>query len=343
MAHLKLSFFAGEEWEKAYVGKHKELSGADVEVTFFDHILDAAHIPEDTSADAISVFVDSKIDSAVIEKFPNLKLIATRSTGFDHIDLASAKARNIVVSTVPGYGANTVAEHAFGLLLALSKRIYDGYEQVRETGSFDPHALRGFDLLGKTLGVIGTGRIGRHSVQIGKGFGMKVIASDAFPDQAYAKEVGIEYKSLPEVLSESDIITIHVPYMKETHHLINRETLSHAKAGMILINTSRGAVVETAALLEALKSGQVAGAGLDVLEEEGAIKDELNFLISGDPQCENLKTVLSNHVLIDLPNVIVTPHSAFNTKEALERIMDTTIGNIVGFASGEPKNLAESA
>lgn len=342
MAKLKIAFFAREEWEKEYVRKHQALSGEDVEMTFFDHILDAEHIPEDTSADVISVFVDSKVDAQVIGQFPNLKLIATRSTGFDHIDLDVAKERNIAVSTVPGYGANTVAEHAFGLLLALSKRIYDGYEQVREAGSFDPHVLRGFDLLGKTFGVVGTGRIGRHSVQIGRGFGMNVIAHDAFPDEEYAKETGIEYKQLFELLSESDIVTIHVPYMDETHHLIDREALLHAKKGLVLINTSRGAVVETAALLEALKSGQVGGAGLDVLEEEGAIKDELNYLIQGDSQCENLKTVLANHVLIDLPNVIVTPHSAFNTKEALERIMETTIENIIGFAKGKPENLAKT-
>lgn len=341
MASLKLAFFAREEWEKEYVQNHKGLAESDVEVTFFDHILDAEHMPDDTSFDAVSVFVDSKLDRVVIDQFPNLKLIATRSTGFDHIDLPASKERNIVVSSVPGYGANTVAEHAFGLLLALSKRIYDGYEQVRETGKFDPHALRGFDLMGKTLGVIGTGRIGRHSVNIGKGFGMKIIAHDAFPDAEYAKDAGIRYLDLPELLSESDVATIHVPYMEATHHLINKEMLSHAKKGLVLINTSRGAVVETEALLGALQSEQLGGAGLDVLEEEGAIKDELNFLVSGDPQCENLKTVLASHVLIDLSNVIVTPHSAFNTKEALERIMDTTIENVIGFAKGEPKNVAK--
>jgi D-lactate dehydrogenase len=341
MAKLSVGFFIREEWEKEYVGGSSALRDAGIEVTFFEGIVDETHIPAQTDFGALSVFVDSTLNRAVLDKFPNLKFIATRSTGFDHIDLEACKERNIVVSTVPGYGANTVAEHAFGLLLALSKRIYDGYDQVRETGKFDPHALRGFDLMGKTLGVIGTGRIGKHAVQIGKGFGMSVIAHDAFPDEAYAKEAGIAYKSLPELLGESDVVTIHVPYMESTHHLINRESLASLKKGIIIINTSRGAVIETEALLEGLRSGQIGGAGLDVLEEEGVIKDELNFLVSGHPEGHNLMTALANHVLIDMPNVIVTPHSAFNTIEALRRIMDTTIANLTHFLEGKPENVAK--
>jgi len=182
MENFNLGFFAQEEWEKEYIGRSKALKDAGVSVTFFSQILDTNHVPEQKDFDGISIFVDSTVDGGVISQFPNLKLIATRSTGFDHIDLKAANTGGISVSNVPSYGANTVAEHAFGLLLSLSKRIYDGYQQVRETGKFDPRALRGFDLKGKTLGVIGTGHIGRHSVQIGKGFGMHVIAHDAFPD-----------------------------------------------------------------------------------------------------------------------------------------------------------------
>lgn len=336
---MKLAFFGNEEWQKDHLAKSDALKEAGVEVTFVEGILDSSHLPEQADADAISVFVDSVIDKVVIGALPNLKFIATRSTGYDHIDLDAAKERDVAISNVPAYGANTVAEHAFGLLLALSKRIYDGYEQVRETGKFDPHALRGFDLNKKTLGVIGTGRIGQHSARIGKGFGMNVIAHDPYPNEAFAKETGVTYRSLSELLAESDVVTIHVPYLESTHHLINKESIQHMKEGSVLINTSRGAVVETAALLSALRSGKLYGAGLDVLEEEGVIKDELNFLVSGDPAEHNLKTVLSNHVLIDLPNVIVTPHSAFNTKEALERILNTTIENIVAFTKGTPENV----
>ena len=336
---MKLAFFGNEQWQKEYLDKSEVLEGAGVKVIFIEGILDPNHLPEQTDVDAVSVFVDSSIDNVVISALPNLKFIATRSTGYDHIDLAAAKEREIAVSNVPAYGANTVAEHAFGLLLALSKRIYDGYEQVRETGKFDPHKLRGFDLKGKTLGIVGTGRIGQHSAHIGKGFGMNVIAHDPYPNEKFAKEAGVTYRSLPELLAESDVVTLHVPYLDSTHHLINKETVQHMKEGAVLINTSRGAVVETAALLEALRSGKLYGAGLDVLEEEGVIKDELNFLVSGDPVEHNLKTVLSNHVLIDLPNVIVTPHSAFNTKEALERILNTTIENIVAFVKEAPENI----
>lgn len=336
---MKLAFFGNEEWQKEYVEKSEALKAAGVEVVFVEGMLTPSHLPEQTDVDAISVFVDSSVDKVVIGALPHLKLIATRSTGYDHIDLDAVEERGITVSNVPAYGANTVAEHAFGLLLALSKRIYDGYEQVRETGTFDPHALRGFDLSGKTFGVLGTGSIGQHSARIASGFGMKVIAHDPYPNEAFAREVGATYRSLPELLAESDVVSIHVPYLESTHHLINHETIQHMKQGAVLINTSRGAVVETAALLEALRSGKLYGAGLDVLEEEGVIKDELNFLVTGDPAEHNLKTVLANHVLIDLPNVIVTPHSAFNTQEALERILDTTIENIAAFAKGDPENV----
>lgn len=338
---MKLAFFANEPLEKDYTGRSTLLKDAGVEVAFFDGPLNNSTVPENTDFEGLSVFVDSVIDKEVLGHFPKLSFIAARSTGFDHIDLRACKEKGIVVSNVPAYGANTVAEHAFALLLSFSKRIYAGYQQVRQDGDFDPHRLRGFDLKGKTLGVIGTGRIGRHSVQIGKGFGMEVIAHDAYPDEAYAKEVGIKYKSLEDLLKESDVITIHVPYMESTHHLINRDTLRHVKRGAYLINTSRGGIVETQALVEALARGQLAGAGLDVLEEEGVIKDPLHLLVSGKAGEHDLKTVLANHVLVDMPNVIITPHSAFNTIEALKRILDTTFENTASFAKGEPINVVE--
>jgi D-lactate dehydrogenase len=333
---MKIAFFkcvaADQENIKTALSDHT--------IVFYPDILDASHLPEETDFDAISIFVDSTLSKDVLAHFPNLKFIATRSTGFDHIDAAEAKERGIVISTVPSYGENTVAEHAFGLLLAISKRIYDGFEQVKMHGDFHPENLEGFDLKGKTLGVLGTGRIGRHSIQIGNGFGMKVIAYDAFPNKDLEKECNFEYRAtLEDVLKESDVVTIHVPYMKETHHLLNEQSIRTMKKGAVLINTSRGAVVDTMALVKALEEKRLGGAGLDVLEEEGAIKDEIDLLAEGAMEGHDLKTVIANHALIDFPNVIITPHSAFNTKEAIERILLTTIENIQAYASGKPANI----
>ncbi len=360
--HMKIAFFETDKEEEAYFSR--ELAGKGFELVFAEEALNKEFqkpghgFGNPTDAEIISVFVGSVIDVSVLRKFPNLKLIATRSTGYDHIDLAACKGRSIAVANVPTYGEYTVAEYAFGLMLMLSRRLYEAYHEVREAGNFSVKGLRGFDLYGKTLGVIGTGNIGRHVVKIGKGFSMQVVAVDAKPDELFARETGFTYRSLQDVLRMSDIVTLHVPYLPSTHHLLNRENMGLMKRGAYLINTSRGAVVETEALLDALKSGQIAGAGLDVLEEEGITKDEFGYLLaqgelnkrfrksSGFPKSSfrassgaagpDLRVVLANHVLIDLPNVIVTPHNAFNTDGAWGRILGTTLRNIVNFAEGAP-------
>ncbi len=334
---MKVAFFITEPWEREAI----EASGfcADHTCRFYDYPLAETALPEERDFDAISVFVDSSVSRAVLEAFPSLKLVSTRSTGFDHIDLAACGERGITVVNVPAYGSNTVAEHTFALLLCLSKRVFDGYEQVREGRGFNPHALRGFDLAGKVLGVVGTGNIGRHAVSIGKGFQMTVIAYDKFPDEAYAAQEGIRYVDLDTLLAESDVITLHVPYLPDTHHLINRENVRRIKKGAVLINTSRGQVVDTRALVAALHEGILWGAGLDVCEEENVLKNELRLFqkIENDP--EKMATLVADHILIDHPNVIVTPHSAFNTHEALQRIMDTTLENLTAFARGKPRNI----
>lgn len=334
---MKIGFFGTKDWEKEYIeAKKDKFSGA--EVFFTEEIISEEHPPKSDDFDIASVFVDSSVTKNVIEKLPNLKFIATRSTGFDHIDRKACAEKGIKVSYVPSYGENTVAEMAFGLLLSLSRKIYESYDRIRETGNWSFDGLQGFDLLGKTIGVLGTGRIGKHSINMAKGFGMKVVAYDAFPNQKMAEEMGFEYKTLEELLAISDVVTIHVPYLPETHHLMNEDRLMKMKKGAILINTSRGAVVETSALVKALKSGHLGGAGLDVLEEEGVVKDELDFLVSGKVEGHDWKTIVANHVLIDMPNVIITPHNAFNTKEAIQRILDTTVDNIEAYLKGELLN-----
>ncbi len=338
---MKTHFYTVKPWEKEYLeSKIKEL-GLPLETEYFDNHLDKDHLPSDASAEIISVFVGSEVDKTVLDIFPNLKFLATRSTGYDHIDITETKKRGLPVAYVPAYGENTVAEFTFGLILALSRKIYQSCDQIRESGSFALEGLQGFDLKGKTLGVLGTGRIGKHVIRMAKGFEMNVIAYDPYPDEKYSQEAEFKYFPFEEILKQSDIITIHVPYLKETHHLINSETIKLIKKGAYLVNTSRGPIVETEALVKALKSGDLGGAGLDVLEEEGVINDELDFIVSGHPEEHNLKTVLANHVLIDMPNVIVTPHNAFNTKEALQRILDTTLENIKNFIADAPNNLVK--
>ena len=324
---MKIGFFEIEDWEIDYL--KNQLTSA--ELFFTKEKLNKDNLPQERNFDIISVFVGSNIDKEVINVFPNLKLIATRSTGFDYIDLKAAKEKNIPIAYVPGYGDNTVAEFAFGLILNLSRKIYTGFDQIRETGSFSLEGLRGFDLNNKTIGIIGTGRIGRYMVKIAKGFGMKVIAFDVKPDENFAKEMSFQYLSLDDVLVQSDIISLHVPYMKETHHLINSQNISKIKKGALLINTSRGAVVETESLIRGLNEKILGGVGLDVLEEEGAIQDEKTLILYGRPEEHDLKTLIQNHVLIDMPNVIITPHNAFNTQEALQRILDTDLENIKSF------------
>ena len=332
---MKIGFFSAEGWENEMVSKR--LAGH--EVTFVKDKITNDSLPEENDFEIISVFVDSEIDETAIKHFPNLKFITTRSTGFDHINGEAAKAAGVLISSVPGYGENTVAEFAFGLMLNLARKIYPAIDRIKETGSFSLEGLRGFELKGKTIGIVGTGRIGRQVGEIAKGFEMKILATDPYPNEEFKNKLNVEYVSLDDLLGRSDIITLHCPYSESTHHLINKENVKKIKKGALLVNTSRGGVVETEALVGALKDGTLSGAGLDVLEEEGEIKDELHFLASPHPQEEALKNVLYNHVLIEMSNVIITPHNAFNTSEALGEILETTLKNIEAFISGKPINL----
>ena len=328
MTH-KATFFNFERWGdegKQHMLSSEKLRAAGVEVDLKDGPLSQERMPQSKDFDILGVFMDSAVNETVIAGLPNLKFITTLSTGFDHIDLKAAAAREIPISSVPAYGENTVAEFAFALILALSRKICESRERVRVEGKFTTEGLTGFDLAGKTLGVVGTGRIGKHAVRMGRGFGMNIIAYDVIHDDAFAAQMGFSYVSLEELLAQSDVVTIHCPYLPSTHHLINSDNVGLIKKGAILVNTARGAIVETPALLGALKRGQLAGAGLDVLEEENEMK-------AGNMNIDK--------ELIAMPNVIVTPHNAFNTKEAFFRILDTTIDNIVAFVNSAPINLVK--
>ena len=300
------------------------------QLQFIEDHLNENNMNQIKDADAIGIFIYSVVNKKILEKLPNLKLIVTLSTGFDHIDIKECRKRKITVCNVPHYGENTVAEHTFALILNLTRMIHKAYERTVR-GDFSIEGLRGTDLRGKTLGVIGAGSIGQHVIRIAKGFEMKVIAFDKFKNLKLAKRLGFRYVSSDYLLRNSDIITLHLPYNKSTHHLINKQAISKMKNGVIIVNTARGGVIETSALLEGLQLGKIAGAGLDVLEEECFIKEEKQILSKHFLKECNLKTVLQNHILLKQDNVIITPHNAFNSWEALHRILDTTILNINSF------------
>jgi D-lactate dehydrogenase len=290
-------------------------------------------------AEALSVFIYSRLGAAELAAMPKLKLIATRSTGFDHIDLAACRERNIIVANVPSYGENTVAEHTFGLILALSRHLHRAYMRTSR-GDFSLDGLIGFDLKGKTIGIIGAGHIGLHVIRMAKGFGMKVLAYDVKQDHFLAEVLDFSYVDLEQLLAQAEVISLHAPYNSRTHHLINRDRLQLVKRGAILINTSRGGLIDTSALVWALEEGILAGAGLDVLEGEELIKEEKQLLASQE-SAEKMRLLLSNHILRDRENVVITPHSAFNSREALNRILDTTVENILAYVAGKPINVVQ--
>ncbi len=332
---MKIIFFEVNDEEQGIISDM--LSELDnTEIIFNKGVFDISLID---GAQIVSVFVNSEIRKDSIDKMPGLKLITTRSTGYDHIDHEYAKTKGIGVATVPSYGAHTVAEFTFALILTLSRKIYPAYNQLREGSNFDISGLRGFDLFGKTLGVIGMGKIGKNVIKMAKGFGMNVLANDINPDLIFAKETCTKCVSLEEVLAGSDIITIHTFLSDATRHLINKNNVYKIKKGAYLINTSRGEVVDTSALISAITDGHLAGAGLDVLEAERQMKEEVELLKDDKERIRDFKVLYENHVLIDLPQVIVTPHIAFCTKEAEEEILRITIDSIIGFAKGEVRNI----
>jgi D-lactate dehydrogenase len=290
----------------------------------------------DLKTEILASFVESPIDKKIIESLPQLKMIAAMSTGYDHIDLKTAEAKGIIVCNVPSYGEITVAEHTLALILALTRKLFPSIKRVKE-GAYDFHGLRGIDLQGKTLGVVGTGKIGVQVIKRAKAFDMHVIAYDPFPNKIAQREFDFSYVTLDKLLSTSDIITLHVPLLPTTQHMINKKNITKIKKGAYLINTARGALVDPEALVNALKNNQLAGAGLDVLEDENLIQNE-EQIICGECSATQLKTNLMNNILIDHPNVIVTPHNAFNSTEALQRIVDTTIENIKAFSKGNVQN-----
>jgi len=330
---MKTAFFEIEPWEEDYILKH----GFKKEDCLFVHEpLTPKFYSKLNDVTVLSPFIYSRITREVLDQAPKVKLITTRSTGFDHIDLRTADERGILVCNVPTYGENTVAEHAFGLLLALSRNIHRAY--VRSLNhNYDIHGLKGIDLEDKTLGIIGGGRIGLHMARIAQGFRMKILVFDNRRDLFLEKLIGFKYTTFDDLLIQSDIVSLHVPLMPTTRHLINRESIKKMKTGAILINTARGGLVDTEALLDSLDREHLSGAGLDVLDHEELLKEE-DQLLGRKFTSEELHKLEVTQRLMKREDVIFTPHIAFYSEEALRRIIDTTLLNIDEWKEGHPVN-----
>ena len=285
----------------------------------------------------LSPFVHSRLTADILDSLPNLKLITTRSTGYDHIAVPDAKDRGLLICNVPTYGENTVAEHTFALILALSRNLHKAYVRT-VAGNFSLEGLQGFDLKGKTLGVVGVGHIGEYVMQIARAFGMHLLAYDPVQDQTKAEHFHFTYVSLEDLLGRSDIVTLHAPASPATHHLIGSHNIHQFKRGALLINTARGELVDTEALIRALDEGILRGAGLDVLEGEEVFSEEKQLLLQPEASADSLRQALRNLSLLHRPDLILTPHIAFDSAEAVERILETTVENIKAFRSGKPQN-----
>jgi D-lactate dehydrogenase len=296
---------------------------------FLDSRLSVDTAPAARDAQAVCIFVNDRADRQCLEALHSLgvKHVALRCAGFNGVDLAAAKELGLSVTRVPAYSPYAVAEHAVALLLALNRKIPRASNRVRDL-NFSLNGLVGFDLHGKTAGIFGTGKIGRVAAQILRGFGMKVLAFDPFPSPDWAKDYGVEYTDAKTLARECEVISLHTPLTPETYHIIRHETLELMKPGTILINVSRGALIDTKALIEALKCRRLGGVGLDVYEEEeGVFFEDLSGQILQDDDLARLLT---------FPNVLITAHQAFLTREALAEIARVTVANLSALANGTP-------
>jgi D-lactate dehydrogenase len=310
-------------------------------------------VPPD--AEILCTYIMSRIDAAFLDAHPQLKLITTRSAGHDHIDVSECSRRDVIVCEAPGSNANTVAEHTFALMLALSRRLIE-VSQVKKERRFSFARWRGFELENKTLGVIGAGEIGRRVTHLALAFGMKVLAYDPYKR---ADIEGVRCVSLDGLLAESDVISLHTPLTPETFHLLDREAFAKCRRAPIIINTARGAVIDTDALIEALEAEIVGGAGLDVLEEESVMRKDAGKIVTdqiverlqnappegavarGPDGVKQIERLFRNERLLARWNVVFTPHVAFNSIEAIERTQAMTVENIRAFLAGKPINVVK--
>src|SRR5215468_5894032 len=323
---MRVAMFSAKNFERQLLAELN--AGHRHELVYFDTLLGSGTASLAAGFPAVSVVVNDVVDGDVLKQLAagGTKLVATRSTGFNHIDLGAAKALGVKVVRVTDYSPNSVAEFAVGLLLALDRKISRAYNRTRE-GNFELDGLMGFDLVGRSVAVIGTGKIGTIFARIMAGFGCRLIGFDVNHSLEFEKTGG-RYAAAEDVQAEADVISLHCPLTPQTHHIVNARTLARVKQGTLLINTSRGGLVDTEAAIDALKCGQLGGIAIDVYEQEANLffKDLSSTVIPDD--------VIQR--LVSFPNVIVTGHQAFFTREALGTILDTTLRSISDFAAGRP-------
>lgn len=330
---MKIVYFDVEDYEKEFL----ITANANYDFSLVHSPLNEMNniCPEYYNADIISVFTTSRVSAKVLEKFKNLKLIALRSVGFNHIDLEYCKKNNISVVNSPNYGNITVAEFALGLLLDVSRKITDSYNEYKN-GKVTPNNLIGTELSGKTIGIVGLGAIGSAFAKIASALDMKILCYDKYEKEELKTKY--EYVDFERLLKESDFISIHAPLTKENYHMFNEKAFKKMKNTAIIINTGRGELIDSQALYNALISKEIAGAGLDVLEKEETITD-FDYIVGINRLDKlTLEQTIINSRLFQLDNVIITPHTAYNSKEAIQRILNTTMNNISEFLLGNIQN-----
>ncbi|MBW7957099.1 MAG: hydroxyacid dehydrogenase [Deltaproteobacteria bacterium] len=329
---MKIIFFETGPWEEKAL---KRLSGH--EVVFSAEPLTSENAGLASGSEVVSASIYSDLRAGVLEKLGRLGLVAVRSAGYDNVDVDYCLRRGIVVSRIPEYGGNTVAEFTLALMLAASRKVVRAAARARE-GDFSLEGLNGFDLAGRVLGVIGTGRIGRQVIKYAGCIGMEAVAFSRTRYADLEKELGFRYTGFRELLSLSDIISLHVPATSQTRGMLSDDQFAAMKKGVVLVNTSRGEIVDTKALLRALESGKVSAAALDVLPREKTLRSETELLRAACEGCEDPEGLLAAQALLRHRNVIATPHIAFFTDEAIRRALEVTIENITSFIKGKPIN-----
>ena len=329
---MRIAFFGTKDYDREFFTAANASQGH--ELIWFEPRLERSTAVLAGGVPAVCAFVNDRLQRDVLEALAanGTRLVALRSAGFNHVDLAAAAEHGVTISRVPAYSQHAVAEHAVGLILALDRKIHRAYARVRE-GNFSLSGLVGFDLYQRTVGVVGTGKIGLAFLRIMGGFGCRLLASDPHPS-AEAEGMGARYVSLEELLAGSDIVSLHCPLTPETRHLLDRRRIRLMRRGAMLINTGRGALIETPAVIDGLKSGHIGHLGLDVYEEEEGLffEDRSQVVIQDDVFMR----------LLTFPNVIVTAHQGFFTREALRDIAETTLENVTAFERGEPMNVVEA-
>lgn len=324
---INVAFYDAKPYDRRYFDKGD--GSEKVEWRYHEFRLSSETASTTEGAQSVCVFVNDKVNRDCLIKLSKegVKHIALRCAGYNNVDLVAAKELGMVVTRVPAYSPHAVAEHAIGLLLTLNRKIHRAYNRVREH-NFSLNGLVGFDIAGKKVGIIGTGKIGKIAAQIFKGFQAEVLAHDSYPAPDWAAQHGIVYVDLPQLLAASDVISLHLPLLPDTFHLLQEKTISRMKPGAFIINTSRGKLIETTSLIKALKSGHLGGVALDVYEEEeGVFFEDLSGELLQDDELTRLLT---------FPNVLITSHQAFFTHEALTEITRVTTNNILRVKSDEP-------